>query len=404
MKKLIFLGIVVLFVACPPTAKNSARIYIQQGDFEEAREQIMAGLESAPNDYEYYVLLTKVEIGLTNWLAASDAFMRGVAVDSAKTVNWLLKDKQNVAVYWQALYNAAITFMSEGKYKQALENLFYCEVFDPDNVSQYILEGGIYTELDEKEKANAAYTKALSIDPENPEAYFLVGKAVYEKGMYDSSLVNFEDAEKYFVKKYNRITRVIFQNLPEVDKDLARKIVTLWSEKKEDELDELVKVRLGFDAGLAAQRRTIEQFYKTTDGLARTYYYKGMAYYNLKNDTLALENLLMAIDLKPDDIDALYYAGEIALKHKNYDESINYFRKITEVKEDDTYAWFYLGVNYTQKKDYKKAADVYENKVLALDPENLDAMTNLAYVYREMGNNKKALEWLTKAEKLQKEQ
>jgi hypothetical protein len=30
-------------------------------------------------------------------------------------------------------------------------------------------------------------------------------------------------------------------------------------------------------------------------------------------------------------------------------------------------------------------------------------MINLAYVYREMGNNKKALEWLTKAEKLQKE-
>jgi tetratricopeptide (TPR) repeat protein len=404
MKKLIFLGIVVLFIACPPTAKNSARIYIQQGDFEEARAQILAGLESAPNDYEYYVLLTKVEIGLTNWLAASDAFMRGIAVDSAKTVNWLLNDKQNVAVYWQAFYNAAVTLMSEGKYRQALENLFYCEIFDPDNVSEYILEGGIYTELNEKEKANTAYAKALSIDPENPEAYFLVGKAVFEKGMYDSSLVNFTDAEKYFVKKYDRIARVIFQNLPEVDKNLTQEIVTLWGEKKEAELDELVKVRLGFDAGLTAQRRTIEQLYKTTDGLARTYYYKGMAYYNLRDETLALENLLMAIDLKADDIDALYYAGEIALQKKDYDESINYFRRITEIKEDDTYAWFYMGVNYTQKKEYQKAADIYENKVLALDPENLDAMTNLAYVYREMGNNKKALEWLTKAEKLQKEQ
>ena len=42
--------------------------------------------------------------------------------------------------------------------------------------------------------------------------------------------------------------------------------------------------------------------------------------------------------------------------------------------------------------------------MLVYDQENIDAMTNLAYVYREMGNNKKALEWLTKAEKLQKEQ
>lgn len=404
MKKLIFLGIVVLFIACPPTAKNSALIYIQQGDYDAAKEQILAGLEQAPNDYEYYVLLTKVEIGLANWLAASDAFMRGVAVDSAKTVNWLLNDEQNVAVYWQALYNAAITLMAEKKYEDALTNLFYCEVFDPSNVSEYILEGGIYSELGEKEKANAAYAKALDIDPENPEAYFLVGKAVFEKGLYDSSLVNFNDAEKYFVKKYDRIARVIFQNLPEVDKDLAQEIVILWSKNEKEELDELVKVRLGFDGGLAAQRRTIEQFYKTTDGLARVYYYKGMALYNLKDDTLALQNLLRGIELNPGDVDALYYAGEITLKYKNYEESINYFRKITEIQEDDTYAWFYLGVNYSQKKEYQKAVDIYENKVLALDPENLDAMTNLAYVYREMGNNKKALEWLTKAEKLQKEQ
>lgn len=403
MKKLIFLGIVILFVACPPTAKNAARIYIQQGDYDAAKAQIMSGIEKAPNDYEYYGLLAKVEIGMANWTAATDAFMRGVAIDSAKTVNWLMSDVQNIPVYWQAFYNAAISLMGEKKHEEALRNLGYCEVFDPTNVSQYILEGGIYSELGEIDKANAAYAKALNIDPENPEAYFLVGKAIFEKGDFDSSVVSFKEAEKYFLKRYERTLKVLFQNLPAVDDDIAKEIISLWAKKDEDGLDQLVKVQLGFDGGLNAHRRTLEQFYKTADGMSRTYYYMGMAYYNLRNEEMALQNLLKSLDLKDDDIDALYYTGELYVKQKKYDESIVLFDKITKINPDDAYAWFYLGVNYTQKKKYQKAVDIYENKVLALEPENIDAMTNLAYVYREMGNNKKALEWLTKAEKLQKE-
>ncbi len=403
MKKLFLLGIVFLFLACPPTAKNAARIYIQQGEYEAAKAQILAGLEETPDDFEYYGLLAKVEIGMANWLAANDAFMRGIAIDSAKTINWMMSDKQNIPVYWQALYNAAISLMGEKKYDQALLNLGYCEIYDPTNVSQYILEGGIYSELGEIDKANAAYAKALSIDPENPEAYFLVGKAIFEKGAYDSSLVSFKEADKYFNKRYDRTSNVIFQNLPAVDKDIAKEIIELWAKKDDDALDQLVKVQLGFDGGLSEHRRTLEQFYKTADGLSRTYYYMGMAYYNLKDEKMAMQNLQKSLDLKSDDIDALYYTGELYLRQKKYDESIALFNKITEIQEDDTYAWFYLGVNYTQKKDYQKAVDIYENKVLALEPENVDAMTNLAYVYREMGNNKKALEWLTKAEKLQKE-
>ena len=404
MKKLILLSIVFLFIACPPTAKNSARIYIQRGEYEEAREQIRIGLEQSPNDCEYYSLLAKVEIGLGNWVEASRAFQKGVKIDSVRTLNFLLKDQQNIPVYWQAFYNAAITLMGEGKRDEALANLFYCEILQPDNVNQYILQGGIYTELGDIEKSNAAYSKALSIDPENPEAHFLVGQAVFEKRLYDSSLVHFDDAVMYFEKKYDRISNVLFQNLPEVTEEITQEIITLWGAKDEAGLDKLVKVKLGFDGGLAAQRRNLEHFFKTSEGLARTYYYLGMTNYNLKDETLALENLLKSLAIKGDDIDALYYAGEISLKNKKYDESMEYFAKITKIKEDDVYAWFYMGVNYTQKKEYQKAVDIYENRVLALDPENIDAMTNLAYVYREMGNNKKALEWLTKAEKLQKEQ
>ncbi|MBA7515754.1 hypothetical protein ES705_07797 [subsurface metagenome] len=404
MKKLILLALVVLFIGCSPAAKNSARIYIDQREYDKAKEQILIGLQETPDDYELYCLLMKAEIGLGDWNRVSKAFQDGIKVDSVKAVNWMLKDKNNIPIFKQAFYNAAVGLMDDEEYDGALRNLKFCKILEPEDVNVYILEGGIYDKLGNKELASQVYDKALSIDPENPDAYFLIGKALFDKKSYDSCLVRFNGAIKYYEIKYKRITKVIFQNLSEFDKDLAQKIIKLSRGKKKDELDELVKVKLGIDAGLNAMQGNINKFYKTTDGLSQTYYRMGMAHYNLNNDSLALVNLFKSLEFMPDDSDALFYAGELLIKTEKYQEAINYFGKLTQLKDDDFYAWFYIAVCWTQLKEYKKAAGIYEDKVLVSDPKNIDAMTNLAYIYREMGNNKKSFEYLMKAEKLQKEQ
>jgi tetratricopeptide (TPR) repeat protein len=405
MKKLIVLAhIIIFFIGCPSAPKNSARIYIEQQDYERAKEQIYIGLRDNPNDYELYVLLAKAEIGLRRWSEVSKAFQDGIAIDSIKTINWLLGDTKNISAYRQAFYNAALADRADKKHEQALINLGYAKILDPKDVSTYILEGGLYSELGDSKMANQAYAQALSIDPENPDAYFLVGKEYFDKIMYDSSVVKFEKAIEYFKIRHERDGKILFQNLPEVDKELARKMNSLWFTKKNDELDELIKVKLGIDAGLTAMRSRVEKFYKTSEGLARSYYWLGIAYYNLKDESVAFETLQKSLEILPDDLDALFYAGEILIKMKKYDDALNYLRRITQLKEDDTYAWFYTAVCHSQLKDFNKAVDIYENKVLALDPENIDALTNLAYCYRELGNNKKALEYLMKVEELQKEQ
>jgi len=405
MKQLIVLALIIIFfIGCPSAPKNSARIYIEQQDYERAKEQISIGLKDTPNDYELYVLLAKAEIGLSRWTEASKAFEDGIAIDSAKTINWLLGDKKNISAYRQAFYNAALTLREEKMYEHAVRNLGYAKILNPNDVSTYILEGGLYGEMGNREMANKAYAKALSIDPENPDAYFLVGKEFYDKRMYDSSVVKFNKAVEYFNIRHERDAKMLFQNLPEVDQDLAFKIIKLWNEKKNDELDELIRVQLGIDAGLSAMKDRVDRFFKTSQGLARSYYWLGMAHYNLKGDALALENIQKSLGVLPDDLDALFYVGEILIKMKRFKDALSNFERITQLKEDDVYAWFYSAVCHSQLKDYKKAIDIYEGKVLELDPENIDALTNLAYCYRELGNNKKALEYLMKVEELQKEQ
>lgn len=404
MKKfLLLIGVILLFTGCPPNWKNAAKIHIAGGRYELAKEQALIGTKTVPVDYEAYTLLAQCELGLQNSPAAAVAFWEGIKTDSVKTVTWILKDVQNKDLYWQTFYGAAVAKVTGEKYKEALADLSLAKVIDPANVNAYVLEGLIYIKLGNKEAANAAYAKAIEIDPESPEPYFRIGTSYFEKKSYDTALIYLDKALAKYTVGYENAKKTIFSNI-EFKKDIARQIYNLWNAKQNEELDQLVKKILGFDAGLEGQRRNLDRFIKTSNGLAGAYYYIGMTYVNQKKDTIALKNLNDALDLTPEDMDALYFSGEILIGQKNWTEAKDRFERLTALKKDDVVAWFYIGVCYMQLKDYRKAASIYEDEVLKYDPKNLDAYTNLAICYREMGDTKKAMEYLQKKEKIIKGQ
>jgi len=401
-KSILLILIVLCQLGYASVFLNTARIaFYNERDFERAKKACLGGIEKGEVNFELHAILGGCEIGLGNWQKASNALIKAFTIDSLKTINWLSKKGGGDQYYFQGFYFAARELCDEEKYDEALNNLEYAKILIPGDINIYILKGAILYKLGNIEQANREYKRVLNIDPENPDVYFLIGKSLFETQEFDSSLIFFNDAIKYYKLKSNRISRVIFHNLLEIEKNLAQKIIKLWVEQNFDELDQLIKVKLEFDGGLDAQQKNIEQFFRATNDLARSYYFTGMAYYNLKKDSLALNDLLKNLELKPDDLDALYFTGEIYIKSKKYPDAIRYFEKATQLKEDDINAWFYLGVCYTQLKKYKKAIDIYENKVLQFSPENIDAMTNLAFIYSETGNSEKALEYLKKVEQLQ---
>jgi Flp pilus assembly protein TadD len=404
MKKfLLLLGTVLIFTGCPSSWKNAAKIHITGGRFELAKTQCLIGTKTVPIDFEAYTLLAQCELGLANSAAAAVAFREGIKVDSAKTIDWILRDVQNKELYWQTFYGAAVANVSADKLGEALADLALAKLIDPTNVNAYVLEGLVYIRQGKKDEANAAYNKAIEIDPESPEPYFRIGTSYFEKKSYDTALVYLEKAKAKYSTGYETARKTVFSNI-EFKPDVALQIYRLWNGQKNEELDQLVKKVLGFDAGLEGQRRNLERFVKSSTGLAGAYYYIGMTRLNQKKDTLALENLSAALALSPDDLDALYFSGEVLISLKDWTGAKERFERVTALKKDDVVAWFYVGVCYMQLKDYRKAASVYEDEVLKLDPKNLDAYTNLAICYREMGDTKKAMEYLQKKEKIIKGQ
>jgi len=406
MKKvlIILLFIVLFFIDCPATWENACKIYIRQGEYARAKDQALVGTKTAPEYYGAYCLLGKAEIGLGNYVEASKAFQEAYKRDSVVTINWLKSDEggKNISVFWQAFYNAALKTSLEKNYQEALLNLQFAKQLDPINASQYILEGNVYADMGDKNRAMKSYQKVLEFDKENAEASYFIGKMFFDKQVYDSCIFYTNNSIKAFEKDYEKLKNLLFKNV-EFNQNLVSEMITLYKEKKRDALDQFIKVKLGYNEGLTTQEKNVEKFVKENEGYGRSHYLVGIVYLNLKNDTLALNHLTRSAELLINDPDALYFLGELLIRMNRWLEARKYFERLVAVKQDDFAGWFYIGVCYAQEKNYKKAIEIYEERALPLEPENIDLLTDLAFAYREIGNTKKAMEYLQKADKLLKE-
>lgn len=382
---------------------NTARIaYFNEKDYGRARKACLEGLEIESGNVELLALLGGSEMGLGNWGASADAFVRAFAVDTSKTLDWIDAQPEGRKYYFQAFYFHARELFEQEAYVEALSRLNHDGVFGIDDINVYILRGATLYKLERFDEANGEYLKVLNLDPQNPDVNYLIAKSLFDNEDYEGCLTYFSTAIRYYSIKYERLGRILFQNMLEIDSLLARKIVISWLNGDTEELERVLIENLGFRDGIAVQGANVEQFAEASADLGRSHYYYSMAHYNLKDDTLALENMVLSVKYQPNDFDALYFAGEMNVRLGRYGEAIPYLDRLARLSPDDKYAWFYLGVCYTETKQYKKAIDAYENRMLKLDPENIDVINNLAYVYREMGDNEKALQWLIRAEELQK--
>ena len=144
---------------------------------------------------------------------------------------------------------------------------------DPYNASGYISKAMIYGKLDKPDKALENYNKALELQ-EEATTYILRGMFFENQKDYEHAMVDYDHAIKLDRNNYRTLE--------------AKGVLLLKLHKYQDALK-------CADLGM-----------KLDSSIAVFYAIKAASYYHLNNLPLAKNNLLQALNLRPQDKD--YYA------------------------------------------------------------------------------------------------
>ncbi|HDL18548.1 MAG TPA: tetratricopeptide repeat protein [Bacteroidetes bacterium] len=105
----------------------------------------------------------------------------------------------------------------------------------------------------------------------------------------------------------------------------------------------------------------------------------------------AVKDFEIALTIDPKSADTYKNMAFAYIRLNNHDKAVENYKKAIELDSNDTKSMLALGMEYYNTKKYNECIAIMK-KLLEKDPENKDAVSYLALSYDLMGNREKALE------------
>lgn len=363
----------------------------------------------------------------------------------------------NVSVMSQSTYTRAGELYEEAmkRYRERslaeAEELIEESLYLNASAKSHYLSGLIYEALGKEHRALSAYEATLKYDPEFREAIFQKGLIALNQGDAEDALEDFT----YLIKNNDHIeTRgVYFQMDPTgYSQNRVVSLANLYAQmhyyrgQAYEKLAKYEEAMADYNAALEAE---VNPDYYISRALLQS---------KLGNDSLANEDLQLALKLEPSNqiawynlalmnpetrlpdsllsnvsfaptlsllgtralesanyaeakkyfdmylqnhtYDALAYInrGRVYLKSRQYDEAREDFKKALEIQPSRSESLYLMGNAYFFEKEYRGAL-AYYNQYLAIDPTNGMVWYNGAMAYLELDNDQEACHFLVNAGK-----
>jgi protein O-GlcNAc transferase len=253
-------------------------------------------------------------------------------------------------------------------------------------------------DFDQLEQQLNGAKKALSIKPNNADAFHRMAIALQKQGKMDEA-----------IEAYNKALS-IKPDYAEVYNNMG---IALQKQGKQEETIEAYNKALSikpdyadayYNMGIALQKQgkieeAIEAYNKALSikpDYAEAYDNMGIGLQKQGKIEEAIEAYNKALSIKPDYAEAYYNMGVALQEQGKMDEAIEAYNKALYIKPDYAEAYTNMGIALQEKGKIEEAIEAY-NKALSIKPDYADAYYNMGIALQEKGKIEEAIEAYNKA-------
>jgi tetratricopeptide (TPR) repeat protein len=376
---MLFLGIMFLGFQCASTELTSAKLYIQQKNWDKAIETLNTEVTKNPKSDEGYFLLGTVYSELDNVDKMLESFDKSLAISN--------KFEKNIGEYkafqWASNFNRGVSLFQRGN-----------KVTDKDSSKMFF------------DMAIDAYNKAAILEPDSGETYRNLAFVYLTTGKTEESveplkkLVELEQAEEGY------------QYLGEVYYTLGLNKMSDFKMGKN--VQDSVKSMEYYNNSIAVLEEGTTKFPENAEMIGT----KFSAYIGANKMENALTSAEALVEKDPNSKFNRYNYGVVLLNTDKYSEAETQLLEALKIDPEYENATYNLGVTYVKwgtamnkeaeqqgkiTEDYKKkyeAALPYLEKVVEKDPSNVAIWELLGKVYSVLGMTEDANNAFKKADEL----
>jgi len=344
----------VIFVDCTSQEYTSAKLYIQQQEWEKAEEFLIKAVDVEPENpeipyqlgYHIYALQKK------DWERMNQSFDKALAIDPNKKILEQGKTVKEFVVmarsqFWAEIYNRGVVEFNEyqaassdsasnAAMKKAITTFEVSARIKPDEAQSYTMLSRCNHLAGNTDKSEDYILKAVALSPDDATVNVTAGQIFMQKQDFEAALPYVKKAvelEPSNTKSIRNLAQIYY------DTGQLEESIQTYEIAIDKETDREVKADLYFNLGI---------LYNRVGNLEEAEY-----------------NFINALDENPDDIEAVMGMAQLF-------ESAEKWRK----------------------------AEKFYRELIAIDPDNPDHYRGMSRVLLQQGEPDESLRYLEKAKRL----